>query len=111
MRALVTGGAGQIGSHIVDALLRRGWEATVLDNLDPVAHPYGRPPWVPNDARFIEGDVTDAGVMATPNSRFAMPYPRSYTSAPFWLTPRLHPGESGLSNFSKSLSTLAVMLL
>src|SRR6266851_8497186 len=28
---------------------------------------------------------TDAGVMGTPNSRFAMPYPRSYTGTPFWL--------------------------
>lgn len=59
MRALVTGGAGQIGSHIVDALLRRGWEVTVLDSLDKVTHPGGRPSWVPDDVRFIEGDVTD----------------------------------------------------
>ena len=64
MRALVTGGAGQIGSHIVDALLRRGWEVTVLDNLDAVTHPRGCPPWLPNDVRFIEGDVTDAEAMA-----------------------------------------------
>ncbi len=64
MRGLVTGGAGQIGSHIADALLSRGWDVTVLDGLDPVAHPYGRPPWVPNDVRFIEGDVTDAAAMA-----------------------------------------------
>ena len=64
MRALVTGGAGQIGSHIADALLSRGWDVTVLDGLDPVAHPYGRPPWVPSDVRFIEGDVMDAAMMA-----------------------------------------------
>lgn len=64
MRALVTGGAGQIGSHIVDGLLRRGWEVTVLDNLDPVTHPSGRPPWVPGDVRFIDGDVTDPAAVA-----------------------------------------------
>ena len=63
MRALVTGGAGQIGSHIVDSLLRKGWDVTILDSLDPVAHPGGRPAWVANDGRFIEGDVTDVDAM------------------------------------------------
>jgi dTDP-L-rhamnose 4-epimerase len=64
MRALVTGGAGQIGSHIVDALLRRGWDVTVLDSLERVTHPRGRPPWLPGDVRFVEEDVTDGRAMA-----------------------------------------------
>lgn len=64
MRALVTGGAGQIGSHITDRLLQRGWDVTVLDNLDGVTHPRGRPSWVPAEVRFIEADTTDAGAMA-----------------------------------------------
>ena len=64
MRALVTGGAGQIGSHIADALLQKGWDVTVLDNLDPVTHPGGRPPWLRTDVRFIEAEVTDGDAMA-----------------------------------------------
>src|SRR5471030_2971137 len=34
-RALVTGGAGLIGSHIVDLLVREGWTVRILDNLEP----------------------------------------------------------------------------
>jgi len=60
MHALVTGGAGLIGSHLVDALLDRGYNITVLDNLDPQTHPNGKPAWIPSKVRFIEGDTRDA---------------------------------------------------
>ena len=63
MRALVTGGAGLIGSHLVDLLLERGYAVRILDNLDPVTHPAGKPPWVPADAEFVEADVRDAGAL------------------------------------------------
>lgn len=56
---LVTGGAGLIGSHLVDALLARGCCVTILDNLDPQTHPRGKPQWVPGKARFVLGDVRD----------------------------------------------------
>src|SRR5260370_12380763 len=59
MRALVTGGAGFIGSHLVDAFLRKGYEVRILDSLDARVHPHGMPAYVPKEAEFIKGSVTD----------------------------------------------------
>ena len=64
MTALVTGGAGLIGSHVVDLLLERGQDVRILDNLDPQTHPQGAPPWIPADAEFVEGDVRDRDLLA-----------------------------------------------
>src|SRR5216110_1755263 len=58
-RALVTGGAGLIGSHVADLLVREGWEVRVLDNLEPQTHRRGRPSWSNDRAEFIEGDLRD----------------------------------------------------
>ncbi|MDQ2662540.1 MAG: SDR family NAD(P)-dependent oxidoreductase [Candidatus Eremiobacteraeota bacterium] len=58
--ALVTGGAGLIGSHIVDALDRDGWRVRILDNLEPQTHRFGKPSWVNPRAEFVEGDIRDA---------------------------------------------------
>ena len=58
-RALVTGGAGLIGSHVADLLLKEGWRVRILDNLEPQTHRKGKPPWVPADAEFVEGDIRD----------------------------------------------------
>jgi dTDP-L-rhamnose 4-epimerase len=57
LKALVTGGAGLIGSHIVDLLLRKGYAVRILDNLEPSTHFEGRPPWIPAEAEFIQGDM------------------------------------------------------
>src|SRR3989344_6449994 len=56
---LVTGGAGFIGSHLVQALLERGYSVRVLDNLSPPTHDGTLPPWFPKEAEFIKGDVRD----------------------------------------------------
>jgi dTDP-L-rhamnose 4-epimerase len=58
-RALVTGGAGLIGSHVTDLLVREGWKVRVLDNLEPRTHRLGRPPWIPEAVEFITGDLCD----------------------------------------------------
>lgn len=59
MKALVTGGAGLIGSHVVDLLLERGYEVKILDSLEKPAHLNGKPAWIPKDAEFILGDMRD----------------------------------------------------
>jgi len=62
-RALVTGGAGLIGSHIVDLLLREGWTVRILDNLEPQTHKNGKPEWVNPAAEFRQGNVQDYETM------------------------------------------------
>ena len=54
-RVLVTGGAGFIGSHVADALIRRGHDVTVLDDLSG-----GFDDNVPAGATFVRGSVADA---------------------------------------------------
>jgi dTDP-L-rhamnose 4-epimerase len=64
LTVLVTGGAGLIGSHIVDQALAAGHAVRILDNLDPQTHPSGRPNWIPADAEFVQGDVRDYDIVA-----------------------------------------------
>src|SRR5687768_5510145 len=61
---LVTGGAGYIGSHLVDALVARDYRVTVLDNLEPQVHRSGTWPSYANPrARYIRADVRDRTVV------------------------------------------------
>ncbi len=60
---LVTGGAGFIGSHIVDALLEAGEEVRVLDAFLPAAH-RERPGYLDPAAELLEGDLRDPVVAA-----------------------------------------------
>jgi dTDP-L-rhamnose 4-epimerase len=60
---LVTGGAGYIGSHLVDALVAREYRVTVLDNLEPQVHRSGTwPSYANGNARYVRGDVRDRAV-------------------------------------------------
>jgi dTDP-L-rhamnose 4-epimerase len=58
MRILVTGGAGFIGSHVVDDLVRVGAEVRVVDSLHPDAH-VGLPPYLNDEAEYRFGDLAD----------------------------------------------------
>jgi len=54
---LVTGGAGFIGSFIVDKMVELGNEVRIFDNLDSQVHPNGRPSYLNPKAEFVKGDV------------------------------------------------------
>ncbi len=62
-RALVTGGAGLIGSHITDLLIREGWRVRILDNLEPNTHKFGKPAWINPAAEFVQGNLQDAATI------------------------------------------------
>ena len=62
-RILVTGGAGFIGSHLVDRLVKDGKEVVVLDNFDPQVHQGKKPGYLNKNARYVEGDIRDEGAL------------------------------------------------
>jgi len=65
-RVLVTGGAGFIGSHVVDALVARGYSVRIFDSLDAQVHGPGLewPDYLPSDAELVLGDVRDRAAVS-----------------------------------------------
>jgi dTDP-L-rhamnose 4-epimerase len=59
---LVTGGAGFIGSHLVDGLLEKGYRVRVLDSLVEQVHGT-RPYQLPSDVEVIRGDVRERSIV------------------------------------------------
>ena len=59
---LVTGGAGFIGSHVVDALVSDGHQVRVLDALLPLAHG-GKPGYLNPGAEYVHGDIADVDLV------------------------------------------------
>jgi len=65
MRVIVTGGAGFIGSHIVDALVHRGHECAVIDDLST-----GNRDNLPSDVPLYEVEISDADAVSRAFSDF-----------------------------------------
>lgn len=65
-QVLITGGAGFVGSHLADGLLRQGHAVRVLDDLTPQVHPGGvRPEYLSPDVDLVHGDVRDPNLLKT----------------------------------------------
>jgi dTDP-L-rhamnose 4-epimerase len=63
-RILITGGAGFIGGHLADELLRHGYEVRILDALDPQVHENGAiPEYLSDDAELVGADIRDAAAV------------------------------------------------
>lgn len=56
-KILVTGGAGFIGSFLVDKLIEKGYQVRILDNLEDQVHFGKKPQYLNKKAEFIKGDV------------------------------------------------------
>ena len=62
MRVLVTGAAGFIGSHVMEAMAAAGYQVRGLDSLSPAVHD-GKPSYIPDDLELRVADVRDPGAV------------------------------------------------
>jgi UDP-glucose 4-epimerase len=67
--SLVTGGAGFMGSHVAEQLLRNGHEVVILDDLSG-----GFPDNVPNGAKFVKGSILDCELIEALFREYAFTY-------------------------------------
>lgn len=65
MKILVTGGAGFIGSHVVDILAAQGHGVRVYDSLVQQVHEGEQPKYLPADVQFVHGDMRDRTAVAS----------------------------------------------
>jgi hypothetical protein len=94
MKILVTGGAGFIGSHIAEALIRDGHSVTVLDNLY-----CGKKEFVPAEAEFVEGDIRFLRLITSTPSTTKRPRRRCRSR---WNRPALMPTKIFSASFTSS---------
>jgi dTDP-L-rhamnose 4-epimerase len=62
-QVLITGGAGFVGSHVADGLIRAGHRVRMVDDLTPQVHPKGRPDYLSHQVELIKGDVRDPNLL------------------------------------------------
>lgn len=62
-KILVTGGAGFIGSFLVDELIKKGYYVRIFDNLEKQVHQGRKPTYLNKKAEFVKGDVRDYAVL------------------------------------------------
>ena len=60
---LITGGAGFVGSHLADGLLRAGHSVRVLDNLTDQVHGGKLPDYLSREVELVRGDICDQGIL------------------------------------------------
>jgi len=63
-KVLITGGAGFIGSHLVDLLIEKGYQVRVLDSFHPQVH-RERPTYLNPSCEYIEGDIRDRRLLSS----------------------------------------------
>lgn len=56
---LITGGAGFVGSHLADGLLKAGHSVRILDDLTPQVHKSGPPDYLSRNVELVAGDIRD----------------------------------------------------